>query len=398
MLNNDRPLPLLILLSYLFLSSFLQTAAAQATPLHHVSAKQCASCHQTIYQQWQGSMHANSTALKDPIHGAFYKAVVGDPTQEGLTKQDKYPVCLQCHAPAAAKDGKTDLSALAIYGEGVNCVACHTISAYKGTQKASGGLQLGTQAYEYSSTSLQGPGNSKITADGKHPIYSNTANPAIFKSNAVCMGCHDQRKNANKVTLCQTGSEISASETEGNCLDCHMKKVNGKADHRFLGGHSSEMVSQGLAMSMTHSESSNTLKVSIKLSNKLPHKLPTGAPFRNIYVKLTGYDKQGEIVWASSQSHPVKDDKKAMFMYSLGDAKGNPAPPPKATQVLGDTRLKPYETRELNYAMAKATIVKLKAVAYYDLLLPAMKKKFPQAEHKDLVQPKVIAVSEIELN
>ena len=45
----------------------------------------------------------------------------------------------------------------------------------------------------------------------------------------------------------------------------------------------------------------------------------------------------------------------------------------------------------------KANIVKLKAVAYYDLLLPPMKKKFPKAEHKELVQPKVIAISEIQL-
>ncbi|WP_167374161.1 multiheme c-type cytochrome [Bathymodiolus platifrons methanotrophic gill symbiont] len=40
-------------------------------PLHHVSAKECKNCHEDIYSQWKGSMHANSTALKDPIHGAF---------------------------------------------------------------------------------------------------------------------------------------------------------------------------------------------------------------------------------------------------------------------------------------------------------------------------------------
>jgi hypothetical protein len=87
-----------------------------------------------------------------------------------------------------------------------------------------------------------------------------------------------------------------------------------------------------------------------------------------------------------------------MFMYSLGDAKGNPAPPPKATQVLGDTRLKPHETRELNYSLPKGKIAKLRAVAYYDLLLPAMKKKFSKPEHKVLVTSKVIAVSENRIN
>lgn len=395
MLYKKQIFPFFILF---LLNAFISTSSAQVkTPLHQVSAKECQLCHQDIYKQWEGSMHANSTALKDPIHGAFYQAVIGDPKQEGLRKKDKYPVCLQCHAPAAAKDGKTNLAALEVYQEGVNCVACHTISHYKGTKKPEGGLNLGTQAYQYSDSSLQGPGTKPRASDWQHPLYPNTANPTVFKSNAVCMGCHDQRKNSNKVPLCQTGSEIATSATDSNCLSCHMTRINGKADHRFLGGHSAQMVSQGLVMTMNQQAVDNTLQVSIKLSNQLPHKLPTGAPFRNIYVKLTAYDKQDQAIWTSSQSHPVKDDKKAMFMYSLGDAEGNPAPPPKATQVLGDTRLKPHETRELNYTLDKANIVKLKAVAYYDLLLPPMKKKFPKAEHKELVQPKIIAISEIQL-
>lgn len=147
-------------------------------------------------------------------------------------------------------------------------------------------------------------------------------------------------------------------------------------------------------MTMITTKKSKTLEVTIKLSNQLPHNFSTGAPFRNVYVKLTGYDKKGQEIWKSSQLHPLKDDKKAMFMYSLGDAEGNPAPPPKATQVLGDTRLKPHETRELNYSVPIAKIVKLRAVAYYDLLLPAMKKKFSKPEHKTLVTSKIIAVSE----
>lgn len=154
------------------------------------------------------------------------------------------------------------------------------------------------------------------------------------------------------------------------------------------------MVSKGLLMTMTTVKKNKTLAVTIKLTNQLPHNFPTGAPFRNVYVMLTGYDKQDQEVWSGSQSHPAKDDKQAMFMYSLGDAKGNPAPPPKATQVLGDTRLKPHETRELKYSMAKEKITKLRAVAYYDLLLPSMKKKFSKPEHKVLVTSKIIAVSE----
>jgi hypothetical protein len=81
-------------------------------------------------------------------------------------------------------------------------------------------------------------------------------------------------------------------------------------------------------------------------------------------------------------------------MYSLGDAEGQPASPPKATQVLNDTRLKPHETRELKYSIPASKIVKLRAVAYYDLLLPPMKKKFSKPEYKSLVTSKIIAVTE----
>lgn len=393
MLNTNHTSLFHKLLILILFSGFIGVALAKK-PLHHVSAKECKTCHEDIYTQWKGSMHANSTALKNPIHGAFYKAVIGSPEQEGIKNKGKYPVCLQCHAPAAAKDGKTNLLANPVYNEGVNCVACHTISRFKGTKKAEGGLNLGTQAYEFSATSLQGPGTNHTSPDSQHPIFQNSANPDVFKTNAVCMGCHEQRKNSNKVALCQTGDEIVTSDGDTNCLSCHMPTVNGKADHSLLGGHSATMVSKGLLVTMTIAKKQKTLEVNLKLTNQLPHKFPTGAPFRNVYIKLTAYNQQGQEVWASSSSHPAKDDKKAMLMYSLGDAEGNPAPPPKATQVLNDTRLKPHETRELNYSLSRENIAKLTAIAYYDLLLPVMKKKFPKPEHKVLVTPKIIAVSE----
>jgi len=396
MLNTNHTPPFYTFIMLLFFSCSIESVLAKAKePLHHTSAEECKTCHEEIYSQWKSSMHANSTALKDPIHGEFYKTVIGNPEQEGIKKKGKYPVCLQCHAPAAAKDGKTNLTAMQVYNEGVNCVACHTISRFKGTKTATGRLRLGTQAYEFSETSLQGPGTNHTEPNWQHPVFQNSANPEVFKTNAVCMGCHDQRKNSNKVALCQTGDEITTSEGSNNCLNCHMPVINGKVDHSLLGGHSAKMVSKGLLMTMATAKKNKTLEVTIKLANQLPHNFPTGAPFRNVYVKLTGYDKQGQEIWTSSQSHPAKDDKKAMFMYSLGDAEGNPAPPPKAMQVLGDTRLKPHETRKLSYSLPRGKIIKLRAVAYYDLLLPAMKKKFSKPEDKGLITSKIIAVNEV---
>jgi len=63
--------------------------------IRYVPSEDCAECHEEIYEQWKGSMHAKSSALNDPIHATFYKAVVGNPSLEDVkTKAGKYPVCL----------------------------------------------------------------------------------------------------------------------------------------------------------------------------------------------------------------------------------------------------------------------------------------------------------------
>ena len=97
----------------LWLLSGFSSAIAEDTSIHHVPSDTCKQCHKEIFKQWKGSMHAQSSALKDPIHGGFYKQVVGDPTKEGITlgKGKKYPICLQCHTPNAAKDKSTKLDA-----------------------------------------------------------------------------------------------------------------------------------------------------------------------------------------------------------------------------------------------------------------------------------------------
>ena len=101
---------LLIAVSMLWL--FAGFPATAETPIHHVSAETCKSCHMEIYKQWKGSMHAQSSALNDPIHATFYGMVIGDPTKEGVkSKKGTYPVCLQCHAPNAARDKTTKLDA-----------------------------------------------------------------------------------------------------------------------------------------------------------------------------------------------------------------------------------------------------------------------------------------------
>lgn len=426
-----RPMLWTLVLGLAGVSWLSTSTAAESGPIHQVSAEVCKACHQDIFKQWEGSMHAKSTALADPIHGTFYKQEVGDPTAEGMIhkKSGKFPVCLQCHAPNAARDKTTKLDAMPAYSEGVNCVACHTLQSYKGIKGEDGKLRLGIQAYELAGT-LQGPagfqrGLQKLKApddlfggaiedasgsqkpnphlgeavelEGKQiPALPMEANPLQLKTSDACMGCHDQRNNPHGVPLCQTGNEYMASGSNVNCLSCHMGVSNGVSDHTMGGGHNSAMLKRGVIFDLKTKPEGDKLMATVLLKNLQPHAMPTGAPFRNMYLKLTAYDASGEVLWQNAAGHPAKTDPQAYFFYGMKDDKGMPAPPPTATQPGDDSRLKPHETRELSYEIPAAGVVLVRGELYYNLLWPSLVEKFAHLP-EDVKTPVLIASAETEI-
>lgn len=427
-LNNLlTPMLLAVGLAGSVASTVVQAAPEMAdTPLHLISAETCKVCHKEIYKQWKGSMHANSTALKDPIHGTFYRQVAGDPVQEGVLHKasGKYPVCLQCHAPNAARDKTTKLDAEPAYSEGVNCVGCHLLKQYKGIQGKDGKLQLGLKAYE-SSDKLQAPGfysnhglneltamadpfgggvsdekkpnphlGKPVTVDGEEiPALPMESNPTQLKTSDACMGCHDQRNNPHGVPLCQTGNEYSISHSKVNCLSCHMP-VNGEVtDHSMGGGHDGAMLRRAIVFDVSTKKVGDNIHATVLVENHQPHSLPTGAPFRNIVIKLTAYDSTGAVLWENAKGHPAKDDPQAYLVYALADDDGKPAMPPTATKLGKDTRLKPYESRKLVYEIPAKGVVLVRGEAYYNLLWPSLVEKFKHLPD-DLKEAKVIATAE----
>ena len=403
-------------------------AIATAQPLHHISSETCKSCHKEIYKQWKSSMHANSTALTDPIHGTFYKKVVGSPTEEGVIHKasGKYPVCLQCHAPNAAKDKTTKLDANPIYAEGVNCTACHTLKKYNGIQGPDGKLQLGLKAYDVSADTAQGPGRysnrgleklasandvfggggmadeskpnphlgQPVTMDGKEiPSIPMESNPTLMRTSDACMGCHDQRNNPHGVPLCQTGNEYTMSESKVNCLSCHMPINDGLADHSMGGGHNDGILKRSVVFDITTESAGDKIRASVLMKNLQPHSLPTGAPFRNIYMLLKAYDENGNVVWENAKQHPAKEDPQAYLQYALVDEKGGPASPPEAVKLGKDTRLKPHEERTIVYEIPAKGVKLVRGELYYNLLWPGLVKKFSHLP-QDLTAPILIASAE----
>ncbi len=372
----------------------------KSMPLHHVSSKVCAECHEDIYDQWKGSMHAQSTALKDPIHGTFYKKVIGDPHKEGvLTKKGKYPVCLKCHVPNMAKDKKTKIDSKVAYEEGVNCVACHSLQSFKGTTNPQNGkMQLGIDAYNMANF-LQGTNGPLSNFSGKEDDDNPHRNPfkpvstdpkhfnlpmqgnAMMQTSAACMGCHDKRNNSHGVPLCATGDEIKHGNSQQSCQSCHMPAVNGVMDHAMGGGHSAQMLKRAVSITIEVTPNGPVLVTQVKISNMQPHNVPTGAPFRNARMKLTAFDKTGKILWSNYKTHPVKEDPQAYFDYKLLH-NGKFAPPPKATAPGPDNRLKPFEDRLLTYQIPTSHVAIIRAEVFYNLLWPGLNKKFTNLPEK----------------
>lgn len=398
--------------------------AEEPSSIHQVGPEACQQCHEEIYTQWKGSMHANSSALKDPIHGAFYRNLVGDPTREGVKQDGKFPVCLKCHAPVAAIDKKTKLDATPAYANGISCVTCHSFAAFKGADSAAGKPLYGIDAYEIDAQGLYGPGGDTYTTERTpegaawptpihHPMPLTGNRAALFKSNDICMGCHEKRSNAHGTPLCRTGEEYRSKDSFIACQACHMPVVTvprlaqgrvvpgefvSVADHRMAGGHDGKMITRGLIMEMTTEQAGDSLRVTISLRNLLPHAYPTGAPFRNFFVKLAAYDQDGKELWKNYRVHPIKDDPKAAFWYALGDEAGKPTLPPKATQVLADSRLAPNETRTLEYEIPlSADTAIVRAEALYDLMLPPLKAKMKDKLPPELLAPKLAASAEVRL-
>jgi len=376
-------------------------------PLHHVSASVCQSCHEDIYRQWSGSMHAKSTALRDPIHELLYRQEVGDPRAEGQLHQrsQRYPVCLQCHAPNAAKDQVTKLDAKDAYAEGVNCVACHQISGYKGVRRAEGGLRLGIMAYDTSGDTLQGATGfpfdktANETVRGNPHIATGTVdtfgqvipaalplqgNPRMMRSSELCLGCHHLRPNPQGVPLCATGDEIEASGSQVTCQSCHMPIAEGFANHSMGGGHDPAMLSRAVKLTVDVEPNGEGVQAHVVIENQLPHKMPTGAPFRNIQVKVTALDAAGNVLWTNFEKHAQQEDPRSYLFYQLADDEGKPSMPPTATQVGIDSRLEPHERRVLTYDIPVQPAV-VRAEMLYNLVFEGMKPRIRElSEEADL--------------
>ncbi len=154
------------------------------------------------------------------------------------------------------------------------------------------------------------------------------------------------------------------------------------------------MLRRAVVFELDTKKEGETIKTDVLIKNTQPHNMPTGAPFRNMVLKLTAYGQDGAKIWQNYQKHPVKEDPQAYFVYILEDEQGKATTPPKARSAGKDTRLQPYEKRKLSYDIPAKDVFLIRAELHYNLLWPGLVKKLDKKLPDHLKGAQLIAWSE----
>lgn len=302
----------------------------------HTFAKSedCKACHEGIYEEYYGSMHANSTPQKDPIHNAVWAS------HPQNLKQERYG-CGKCHTPMAdnldkmltkGKKALPDANNSTHQG-GIGCAYCHRIESIKLHATPSNTNIISKESKNYFGTlkeHVDSPYHGIVTEGNEH-----------MKNGNVCIGCHSHKRNKWGLNVCSTNIDNEMDGT--NCVSCHMPKVQGSvsefkdtkvhAFHGFAGTHfHSEMLEQYVELKVQKSDEDFT----VLIDNKTSHALLLH-PLRLAVLKVS--------VTRAGKTTALKEER---FERVIGK-NGKPAMPWKADITLKDTMIQAKEKRHIKY-------------------------------------------------
>ncbi len=297
-----------------------------------LSANACRGCHEEIYDQWSGSVHASS--FTDPLFRDVFQDLNSEQPSQG-------ELCINCHAPAGSLVAGS-IERETIEGEGVTCGFCHTVTEVRND----GGLPRFTNTPGVKRRSRE------VAAGAHHGIESS---PVMLQAE-LCAGCHNFT-NRDGVPILSTYSEWNESFYRGKgiqCQYCHLPELYGDEkyvytsssrksppNHAMRGGHIPARMKEAFDVRGIVERSDAGLEVELHLTNdKAGHRLPTGIPSHRVALVTRIYEGSG-----------VKVAEKTVYLERLlGDERGRPLhfPPDiflRAKRVLHDTRLRPKEKR-----------------------------------------------------
>ena len=232
---------LVVLLVMIPVAAFAEKAKTIEELAAMYDSSSCKECHAEIYAQWENSHHARS--LMGVLGGLFMTPLAmkgktpfspDDPSKATL---DTFP-CFKCHLPQAmisaddafAKDYAKALIAQDKARVGklrITCIVCHNAKAI--IHKRSEGHPEVNVLY-----------GSKEVASHDDKIFKKVKKSSIMDHAIMCGQCHGQGPNLEfeNPVQCATlyGSYQHNYLSEGGqkqCQECHMKQVDGFADHLF---------------------------------------------------------------------------------------------------------------------------------------------------------------------
>ena len=234
---------LILALLVIVLAMPLSAGAKMAKTIDELAAMydstRCKQCHSQIYAQWEKSHHARS--LMGVQGGMFLTplAMKGrtpfSPPTPGEATIESFP-CFKCHLPQARTSAEdsvaAELAQALLDGDrakvaklNINCLVCHNEKAI--IHKLEDGYPEENVIY-----------GTKDVASHPDKIFKKVKKSAIIHSAIMCGQCHGQGPNLefeNPVQCATLYGSYQHNYIAGGgtktCQDCHMEKINGKADH-----------------------------------------------------------------------------------------------------------------------------------------------------------------------
>lgn len=346
---------------FILLLLVLSSLMANDKTRSYSSSEDCKDCHTQIYNEFKGSIHANSTPQKDVIHAAVWAK------HPQNNKQSRYG-CGKCHTPAAddlnnmITIGKKALPMMdnKTHQEGISCAYCHRIKNIELHAQSNTNIMLESEK-EYFGTlkdHIDSPYHKIVTEGNEHMQNGN-----------VCIGCHSHKMNKSKLNVCSTN--IDNQMDGANCVSCHMPKVKGSVSslkeraehtfHGFAGSHfHSDMLSQYVDISLLHEINDFIVNIDNRTSHALLlHPLrvavlkvdvqrgtKTIALKNEIFVRVIGHDGKPSMPWTAKKvikNTMIQANEKRSVKYDFKILKGD-----KVNVVLGWYLVNPKAVKKLN--------------------------------------------------
>lgn len=341
----------------------------------------CSACHVEIHQQWSESVM--SKAWDDPIYRALLKRA------SIATNGAVDNFCTGCHSPVGLTTGQIN-STINREGTdvalkenrvlpGVDCEACHNISALTGIDN--GAYVMTPRNNPEGAPQKYGPRSDAVSP------YHKTTFSELHTQSEFCSACHNVTHPFSHTPIERTFDEWQESEynfSDKNCQSCHMPRFKGKsapmgkereaiAGHTFTGGNSTLLNHFGLKDAAERSRQmlkkagkieivelpksfapGRVAKIRVKVSNiGAGHKLPTGFPEgREVWIDFRATDQDGREVFRLGRVVDGKTEKGTKnFKVHLGDADNNEVELEvwKVTHIISDTRILPGGSSVVDY-------------------------------------------------